>query len=295
MRRGAVLHAWAADDRYRAGLRSHHLGDRRRDDRLVWLRHALLCDAEGTSWPAGSRRREGGSDHLSHRQARWGPRQGAPGGANPRRCGLPRKIRFPLAGSVQSRSRSRYSAAVSRRNAAERGAKNRAFLLDVRAAVLLDEDHARSSRRSFSDGRARQRHGGKERRVFGERRQALRVRGRAAQTVHRFKKAKGGPRAAASHRAAPAPLRRKQFSIGLLHRQSPRISRLNFGAKILIFAPRGVGYARATARADETGRRVQTSSQISRRVRSGAMITTREGPELINLRRFLRQQRDHTN
>ena len=122
MRRGAVLYARAADDRYRAGLRSHHLGDRRRDDRLVWLRHALLCDAEGTSWPAGSRRREGGRHHLSHRRACRRPRQGAPGGANQRRCGVTREIRFPLAGSVQSRSRSRYGAAVSRRNAAERGA-----------------------------------------------------------------------------------------------------------------------------------------------------------------------------
>ena len=58
MRRGAVLYARAADDRHRAGLRPHHLGHRRRDDRLVRLRHALLRDAEGTSGPARPRRRE---------------------------------------------------------------------------------------------------------------------------------------------------------------------------------------------------------------------------------------------
>jgi hypothetical protein len=47
----------------------------------------------------------------------------------------------------------------------------------VRAAILLDEDHPGFARGSFGDGRARKRHGGKERRVFGERRQALCVRG----------------------------------------------------------------------------------------------------------------------
>ena len=41
-----------ADHRHRAGLRPHHLGHRRRHDRLVRLRHALLRDAEGASRPA---------------------------------------------------------------------------------------------------------------------------------------------------------------------------------------------------------------------------------------------------
>ena len=49
MRRGAVLYARPAGDRHRAGLRPHHLGDRRCDDRLVRHRHALLRHAEGAS------------------------------------------------------------------------------------------------------------------------------------------------------------------------------------------------------------------------------------------------------
>ena len=70
MRRGAVLHARPADHRHRARLRPHHLGDRRRDDRLVRHRDALLRDAEGASRPAQPRRREDGRDHLPHRGAR---------------------------------------------------------------------------------------------------------------------------------------------------------------------------------------------------------------------------------
>ena len=41
-----------AHHRHRAGLRPHHLGHRRRHDRLVRLRHALLRHAEGASRPA---------------------------------------------------------------------------------------------------------------------------------------------------------------------------------------------------------------------------------------------------
>ena len=52
VRRGAVLHLGPAHHRHRAGLRPHHLGHRRRHDRLVRLRHALLRDAEGAPRPA---------------------------------------------------------------------------------------------------------------------------------------------------------------------------------------------------------------------------------------------------
>ena len=45
MRRGAVLYAGTAHHRHRAGLRPHHVGHRRRHDRLVRHRHALLRDA----------------------------------------------------------------------------------------------------------------------------------------------------------------------------------------------------------------------------------------------------------
>ena len=52
VRRSAVLHARPAHDRHRARLRPHHVGDRRRDDRLVRHRDALLRHAEGTPRPA---------------------------------------------------------------------------------------------------------------------------------------------------------------------------------------------------------------------------------------------------
>ena len=52
VRRGAVLHARAADDRHRARLRPHHVGDRRGDDRLVRHGDALLRHAEGAPRPA---------------------------------------------------------------------------------------------------------------------------------------------------------------------------------------------------------------------------------------------------
>ena len=48
-----------AHHRHRAGLRSHHQRDRRRDDRLVRHGHALLRDAEGAPRAAGPGRREG--------------------------------------------------------------------------------------------------------------------------------------------------------------------------------------------------------------------------------------------
>ena len=60
----ALLYTRAANHRYRAGVRPHHLRYRRRDDRVVRLRHALLCDAEGTFGIADQRRREGRCRHL---------------------------------------------------------------------------------------------------------------------------------------------------------------------------------------------------------------------------------------
>ena len=135
-----------ADDRHRAGLRPHHLGDRRRHDRLVRHRHALLRHAEGASRPARPRRRQGRRHRLQDRRARRRPRQGPSGGAAARRRALARALRVPLGGPVQPLARSRHRARVPRRDAAEGGAQGRAFLLDVRAEVLLDEDHAGRAR-----------------------------------------------------------------------------------------------------------------------------------------------------
>ena len=158
LRRGAVLHARTARHRHRAGLRSHHLRHRRRDDRLVRHGDALLRHAEGASRPAGSRRCEDRRHHLSHRGARRRSRQGPSGRARTRRRDEPRAFRLPLGGSVRDRTRSRYGARISRRDAAEGGAQGRAFLLHVRAEILLDADHARPARGGGGDRRAR--HGG---------------------------------------------------------------------------------------------------------------------------------------
>ena len=94
-----------AHHRHRAGLRPHHLGDRRRDDRLVRLRHALLRDAEGASRPARPRRRQGRRHRLQDRGPRRRPRQGPSGGADPRRCALAARA-SSSAGSTSSTSRS---------------------------------------------------------------------------------------------------------------------------------------------------------------------------------------------
>ena len=59
---------------------------------------------------------------------------------------IARALRLPLAGPVQPRARSGHRARISRRDAAQGGAQGGAFLLDVRAEILLDEDHAGRAR-----------------------------------------------------------------------------------------------------------------------------------------------------
>ena len=135
-----------ARHRHRAGLRPHHERDRRGDDRLVRHGHALLRDAEGASRAAQPRRREGGRYRLQDRGARRRPRQGAPGSGRPRRCAVKGALRVPLGGSVQPLARSRHGALLPRRDAAQGGAQARAFLLDVRAEILLDGDHPAGAR-----------------------------------------------------------------------------------------------------------------------------------------------------
>ena len=73
LRRGAVLHPGAAHHRHRPGLRPHHLGHRRRDDRLVRLRDALLRDAEGALGLAGQGGCARRHHHLQARRPRRGP------------------------------------------------------------------------------------------------------------------------------------------------------------------------------------------------------------------------------
>ena len=146
VRRGAVLYFRPARHRHRAGLRPHHVGHRRGDDRLVRHGHALLRHAEGASRAAQPRRRQGGRDRLQNRRARRRPRQGSPGRAGARRRAVARALRFPLGGPVQPLARSRHRALIPRRDAAEGSAQARAFLLDVRAEILLDGDHPAGAR-----------------------------------------------------------------------------------------------------------------------------------------------------
>ena len=60
-----------------------------------------------------------------------------------------RALRLPLEGPVQSLARPRHRAQIPRRDAAQGRAQSGAFLLDVRAEVLLDEDHGRCARIRF--------------------------------------------------------------------------------------------------------------------------------------------------
>ncbi len=131
--RGALLHARAADDRHRAGLRPHHVGDRRGDDRLVRHGDALLRDAEGAPGPAGQEGRQGRGDRLQDRGARRRPRQGPSRGARLGRRAVQGPLRVPLGGPVQPRARSRDGARVPRRDAAGRRREARPLLLDVRS------------------------------------------------------------------------------------------------------------------------------------------------------------------
>ena len=65
-------------------------------------------------------------------------------------------VRIPLGRPVQPGARPGKGEGISRRNAAGRRRKAGAFLLDVRAAFLLDEDHAGRSRiRAKNKGRGR--------------------------------------------------------------------------------------------------------------------------------------------
>ena len=142
LRRGTVLHAGPADHRHRARLRPHHLGHRRRDDRLVRHRHALLRDAEGALGPAQPRRRQGRASSPTRSPPTpptW-PR------ATRRRSWRRRAI---AARASSSAGRTSSTSALDpdtarelpRRDPAQGGAQGRPLLLHVRPEVLLHEDH----------------------------------------------------------------------------------------------------------------------------------------------------------
>ena len=127
---------------------------------IGWFGTAMLCyvtpkEHLGLPEPQG---RQGRRDRLQDRGARRRPGQGPPGRADARRRAVARAVRVPLAGSVQPVARSGHRARVPRRDAAGAGGEGRALLLDVRPAVLLDEDHAGRARlRAGAGDRARRR------------------------------------------------------------------------------------------------------------------------------------------
>ena len=146
LRRGAVLHAWPARDRHRSGLRSHHFGYRRGDDRMVRHGDALLRDAEGTSRSARQAGRQGRRDRLQDRRSRGRSGEGPSRRSASGQRAVESAFRVSMGGPVQSRARSRARAPVSRRDAAAGRRQARALLLDVRTALLFDEDHAGGAR-----------------------------------------------------------------------------------------------------------------------------------------------------
>ena len=111
---------------------------------IGWFGCAMLCyvtPKEHLGLPE-PRRRQGRRHHLQDRGACLRSRQGPPGRATARRRAVTRALRLPLGGPVQPRPRSGNRAQLPRRDAAEGRPQGRAFLLDVRPEILLDEDHA---------------------------------------------------------------------------------------------------------------------------------------------------------
>ena len=82
-----------------------------------------------------------GRHRLQDRGPRRRPGQGPPGGPGPRRRAQQGAVRVPLGRPVQPVARPRQGARVPRRDPAGAGGQGRPLLLDVRAQVLLDEDH----------------------------------------------------------------------------------------------------------------------------------------------------------
>ena len=111
---------------------------------IGWYGTAMLCyvtPKEHLGLPE-PRRREGGCHRLQDRGACRRSRQGASSRAGLGRCALEGAVRVPLARPVQPRARSGDRPGVSRRDAARRRRQGGALLLDVRAEILFDGDHA---------------------------------------------------------------------------------------------------------------------------------------------------------
>ena len=110
---------------------------------IGWFGTAMLCyvtPKEHLGLP-GPERRQGRRHRLQDRRPRRRFGERPPGGAIARRRALPRPLRVPLDRPIQPLARPRHRARLPRRDAAQGSAQGGAFLLDVRAEILLDEDH----------------------------------------------------------------------------------------------------------------------------------------------------------
>ena len=110
---------------------------------IGWFGTAMLCyvtPKEHLGLP-DRERRQGRRHRLQDRGARLRPRQGPPGRAAARRRAVAGALRLPLGRPVQPLARPRHRALLPRRDAAQGRPQGGAFLLHVRAEILLHEDH----------------------------------------------------------------------------------------------------------------------------------------------------------
>ena len=115
---------------------------------IGWFGTAMLCyvtpkEHLGLPDRAGRERRR---DRLQDCRARCGSCEGASRRAATGQRAIESEVRIPMGRPVQPGARPRTVARVPRRDLAAGRGKARALLLDVRAAFLLDEDHAGSAR-----------------------------------------------------------------------------------------------------------------------------------------------------
>jgi phosphomethylpyrimidine synthase len=127
--------------RHRPRLRPHHQRHRRRPDRLVRHRHALLRDPQGTPGPAGQGRRQGRHHHLQARRPRRRPGQGPSRRPDPRQRPEQGPLRVPLGRPVQPGPGPGQGQVLPRRDPAQGKRQGGPLLLHVRTAFLLHEDH----------------------------------------------------------------------------------------------------------------------------------------------------------
>jgi phosphomethylpyrimidine synthase len=125
--RSPVLHPRAPHHRHRPRLRPHHQRHRRRHDRLVRLRHALLRHPQGTPRPPQQGRRQGRRHHLQTRRPRRRPRQRPPRRPIPRQRPQQGPLRVPLGRPVQPRPRPRTAREFHDETLPQDGAKTAHF------------------------------------------------------------------------------------------------------------------------------------------------------------------------